>query len=71
MSRREFSIFIIFYDAYACSYVASKLLADSNQNWIFYEFLKLLKNWAKDPYYSTGSLAKFHQKWLRENSPFL
>ena len=22
-------------------------------------------------YYSTGSLAKFHQKWLEENSPFL
>ena len=22
-------------------------------------------------YYSTGSLAKFHQKWLGENSPFL
>ena len=21
--------------------------------------------------YSTGSLAKFHQKWLVENSPFL
>ena len=21
--------------------------------------------------YSTGSLAKFHQKWLGENSPFL
>ena len=25
------------------------LLADFNQNRIFYEFLKLLKNWAKDP----------------------
>ena len=37
----------------------------------FYEFLKLLKNRTKVPVYSTGSLAKFHQKWLGENSPFL
>ena len=36
----------------------------------FYEFLNLLKNWAKVPY-STGTLAKFHQKWLGEISPFL
>ena len=25
----------------------------------------------KSLYYSTGSLAKFHQKWLGEKSPFL
>ena len=38
----------------------------------FYEFLILLKNWAKDPVlYSTGTSAKFHEKWLGENSPFL
>ena len=37
----------------------------------FYKFLKLLKNWANTLYYSTGSLAKFWQKWLRENYPFL
>ena len=49
MARREFFIFIIFSDAYTCSYVTLKVLADSNQNWIFYEFLKLLKNQAKDP----------------------
>ena len=59
MTRREFSIFIIFSDAYTCSYVTLKVLADSNQNWIFYEFLKLLKNRAKDPVlYSTGYFVK-------------
>ena len=38
----------------------------------FYKFLKVLQNWAKVPvlYYS-WSLAKFHQKWQGENSPFL
>ena len=49
MTRREFFIFIIFSDAYTCSYVTLKVLADSNQIWIFYEFLNLLKNRAKDP----------------------
>ena len=49
MTRSEFSIFIIFSDAYTCSYVVWKVLADSDQNWIFYEFLKLLKNQAKHP----------------------
>ena len=28
-------------------------------------------NWAKSLYYNTGSLAKFHQKLHKENSPFL
>ena len=38
----------------------------------FTDFLKLLKNRAKHPVlYSTWSLAKFRQKWLGENSPFL
>ena len=38
----------------------------------FYEFLKLLKNRTKVPVlYSTGSLAKFRQKLLGENSQFL
>ena len=37
----------------------------------FNEFLKLLKNWSNTLYYSTWSMAKFHQKRLRENSPFL
>ena len=49
MTRREFSIFIIFSDTYTCSYVVFQFWADSDQNWIFYEFLKLLKNQAKDP----------------------
>ena len=43
------------------------LCRDSDQNWIFYKFLKLLQNQVKVP---TGSLAKFHQKLLGENSPF-
>ena len=30
-------------------YVVLKVSADSDQNWIFYEFLKLLKNWTKHP----------------------
>ena len=38
---------------------------------VFYEFLKLLKNQAKVPVLCTRSLAKFRQKWLGENSPFL
>ena len=49
MTKREFSIFIIFSDTYTCPYVALKFSADSDQIWIFYEFLKLLKNRAKDP----------------------
>ena len=37
----------------------------------FTNFLSCSKIWQKSLYYSTWSLAKFHQKWLRENSPFL
>ena len=48
MARREFSIFIIFSDTYTCSYVVYQVLADSDHNLIFYEFLKLLQNRAKD-----------------------
>ena len=44
MTRREFSIFIIFSDTYTCSYVVFQFWADSDQNMIFYEFLKLLKS---------------------------
>ena len=49
MTRREFSIFIIFSDAYTCFYVEYQVSADSDQIWIFYEFLKLLQNQAKVP----------------------
>ena len=49
MARREFSIFIIFSDTYTCSYVIFQIWADSDQVWIFYKFLKLLKNLAKYP----------------------
>ena len=49
MATREFYIFIIFSDVYTCSYVVLKVWADSDHNWIFYEFLKLLKNLADDP----------------------
>ena len=58
MTKREFLIFIFFPDTYTCSYVVFQFWADSDQNLIFYEFFKLLKNW----YYSTWSWAKFHQK---------
>ena len=34
-------------------------------------FLSCSKIWPNTLYYSTGSLAKFHQKWQGENSPFL
>ena len=37
----------------------------------FTNFLSCSKIGQKTMYYSTGSLAKFHQKWLRENSQFL
>ena len=36
MKSREFSIFIIFPDAYTCTYVVQKVWADSDQNWIFF-----------------------------------
>ena len=49
MKRGEFTIFIIFSDTYTCSYVVFKVSPDSDQNWIFYEFLKLLKNRVKVP----------------------
>ena len=37
----------------------------------FMNFQSSSKIWSKTLYYSTGSLAKFHQKWQGENSPFL
>ena len=37
----------------------------------FKNFLSCSKIRSKSLYYSTGSLAKFHQKWQGENSPFL
>ena len=41
MARRKFSIFIIFFDTYTCSDVVYLVSADFDQNWIFYEFLKV------------------------------
>ena len=38
---------------------------------IFTNFKTCSKIGPKSLYYSTGSLAKFHQKWQGENSPFL
>ena len=49
ISRKEFSIFITFSDTYTCIYAVWKIWADSDQNWTFNKFLKLLKNQAKDP----------------------
>ena len=37
----------------------------------FTNFKSCSKIRPKTMYYSTGSLAKFRQKWLGENSPFL
>ena len=37
----------------------------------FTNFQSCSKIGPKTLYYSTGPLAKFHQKWLGENSPFL
>ena len=37
----------------------------------FTKFSSYSKIWPKALYYSTWSSAKFCQKWLRENSPFL
>ena len=37
----------------------------------FMNFKSCSKIRAKTLYYSTGSSAKFHQKWVGENSPFL
>ena len=37
----------------------------------FTNFLICSKIGSRTLYYSTGSLAKFHQKWQGENSPFL
>ena len=49
LKRREFFIFIIFSDTYTCTYAVYKVWAGSDQIWIFYEFLKLLKNLVKVP----------------------
>ena len=49
LNNREFTIFIIFSDTYTCSYVVFKVSPDCDENWIFYEFLKLLKNRVKVP----------------------
>ena len=44
----------------------------TNFEWIpieigfFMNFSSYSKIWPKSLYYSTGSLAKFHQKWLQE-----
>ena len=38
---------------------------------LFMNFLICPKIGPKSLYYSTGSLAKFHQKWQGGNSPFL
>ena len=66
-AKEDFSIFIIFSDTHTCIYVV--------QNFelilIKIEFLLILNLLKNTMGYSTGSLAKFHQKWLRENSPFL
>ena len=37
----------------------------------FTNFLSCTKIWPNTLYCSTGLLAKFHQKWQGENSPFL
>ena len=37
----------------------------------FTNILSCSKIWPNTLYYSTGLLAKFHQKWQGENSPFL
>ena len=62
MKRREFTIFIIFSDTYTCSYVVFKVSPDSDQNWIFYEFLKLLKNRVKVPGLMPVYFKKLHFK---------
>ena len=49
MTRREIAIFIFFSNTYTCPYVVLKVSAHSDQNWIFYKFLKLLKNRDKVP----------------------
>ena len=41
MTRREFSIFITFSNTYTCSHVTLKFGADSDQNWIFLQILKV------------------------------
>ena len=55
-AKNEKERIIIFSDAYTCELIPIKIR-------FFYEFLKLLQNWAKKPVlYSTGSLAKFPEK---------
>ena len=47
--KEKFFIFIIFLDLSTSPYAVYQLWADSDQIWIFYDFLKLLQNRVKDP----------------------
>ena len=49
MKMREFSIFIIFSDAYTCSYVVYKVGADSDQNWIFLQIFEVAPKLGQRP----------------------
>ena len=50
IARREFFIFIIFSDiSYTCSYVVFKVWADSDQNWIFLQILKVAPKLGQRP----------------------
>ena len=71
ITQREFSIFIIFF-----MHIHVHMLCRSFE-WIlikigfFTNFLSCSKIMPKTLYYSTAYFAKFYQKSLRENSPFL
>ena len=49
MTRREFSIFIIFSDAYTCSYVVFQVSANSDQIWIFLQIFKVAQKSGQSP----------------------
>ena len=72
MGRREFSIFI-FFSVHIHVHVL-KLCRNFEPIPIKIGFFVNIKSCSKimaKTLYSTGSSAKFHQKWLRENSPLL
>ena len=50
-----------------------EILSGFRSNLDFLQIFKVVPKSGQTPctIYSTGSLAKFHQKWLGENSPFL
>ena len=71
MTRREFSIFIIFLIHIHVLMLFLKFELIPIKIGFFTNFSSCSKIGSKSLYYSTASLAKFHEKLIGEESPFL